>query len=127
MPLIIKEEKVSKEYSGIPPDASRFYIMIPKTYLSEAYYLTFGDKISAEILEVKTNEEKFEELEGKKIELIFSSGGLYDKLFISKKDWEENFREYGIVELFRISLKLNEILYSNGEKRKIYSKRDVVI
>ena len=66
MPLIIKEEQVSKEYFDIPPDASRFYIMIPKTYLSEAYYLTFGDKISAEILEVKTNEEKFEELEERK-------------------------------------------------------------
>ena len=127
MPLILERKLIGKEYYKIPSDASRFYIMVPSSYLSEAYHLKFGDKILAKILEVRVNEEEFEELKGKEIELIFSSGAIYDHLFISRKDWEENFREYGLVEPFMISLKLNEILYSTGERTEIYSKRDITI
>jgi len=102
--------------------------MVPSSHLSEPYYLKFGDKVQAEILEARMGEKEFEELKGKKMELIFKSGIIYDHLFISKEDWEENFREYGLVEAgFVISLKLNEVLYSTGERIEIFSKRDVTI
>lgn len=128
MPLIIIEQTVIKSYFAIPPDASRFYITVPSSYLSEAYELNFGDRILAKITKVKSNEREFPELEGRTIELIFKSGAIYDLLFISKKDWEENFREYGLVESgFKVSLILNEVLYSTGKKVGLYTKRDIII
>ncbi|OYT62323.1 hypothetical protein B6U81_01060 [Thermoplasmatales archaeon ex4484_30] len=128
MPLIIRREWIHKEYSKAPPDASPFYVLVPQSYLSEAYSVADGDKILAKILEVKKGEEEFEELKEKEIKLIFMSGAIYDYLFISREDWEKNFREYGLVEPnFVISLKLIEILYSTGERSKIYTKRDIEI
>lgn len=118
---------VEKHYGGVPKDASAFYIYVPSAYLSEAYdELVTGDKIRGEILEVEWKE-KFPELKGKTVDLIYQKGAVHDRLYISKKDWEENFREYGLVESgYKIELRLNEAILT-GESVKLYSKRDIKI
>lgn len=126
MPLIIKT-LITTEIAP-PENASKFCIEIPSKFLSVPYELRNGDKIYGEILEIKTKEEKFEELINKKITFILKKVTMIDYLFIKKKDWEENFREYGlVVSGFTINLKLNEVEKSDGEKIKLYTKKDLKI
>ncbi len=121
--------KVDKELvETIPSDASRFYIHIPKAYLYEAYDLITGDRVRGEILKISDVDFDASDFKGKPIELIFKTGMVYDKLFISMKDWKENFREYGLVEGgYEIELKLGEAITYTGKTIKLYSKRDVKI
>jgi hypothetical protein len=39
MPLIVERAYLSRSYAALPPEASRFYILIPASHLSEAYEL----------------------------------------------------------------------------------------
>jgi len=49
--------------------------------------------------------------------------GYSDFLFIQKDDWEENFREYGLVlGGFEIEIKLEEAEKVSGERIKLYTK-----
>ncbi|HID17438.1 TPA: hypothetical protein EYP26_04000 [Candidatus Bathyarchaeota archaeon] len=89
MALIVRKI-VSREYGAPPADASRFYIMVESFYLSEAYELATGDKVRGEILKVKLGGEEFPALKGKAVELIYKEGAAFDRLYISKKDWEEH-------------------------------------
>lgn len=125
MALIVREV-VSKELGSPPVDASRFYIMVPSFYLSEAYGVMSGDRVFGKIIKIENVDFDTSELEGKPIELIFRKGTVYDHLYISKKDWDENFREFGLVEPgYRIEIRLDEVLLHTGERVKLYSKRDV--
>jgi len=122
------EGEVSKGILEVPKDASRYYITIPSSYLSEPYELIKGDKVQGEILKVRLDEEEFPEFEGKKIELIFGGGIIYDYLYISEKDWKEDFRDYGLVESgYVLELRLDEVIRHNGEVIKLYSKRDIKV
>lgn len=119
---------VFKEYGRVPKNSSRFYISVPSSHLSEACELIEGDKIRGKILKVKLEKEEFPELKDKTIKLIFRKGAIYDQLFISKKDWEDNFRDYGLVKPgYWIELKLDEAVLYTGETVKLYPKRDVKV
>jgi len=113
-PLVIKDR------------ASRFYLEIPSIYLSQAYDLKTGDKVEGEILVVKSIEGKeYPELKGREIELIIFYYLESDYLFITKIDWEENFREYGLVTNFRLSVRLNKAIRKDGTEIPLYTKKDI--
>jgi len=110
MALITDLEYISSWMGGAPysikDEASSFYFSISSSYLSGSYDLEVGDKVEGEILAVKSIEgEEHPDHRGRKIEFVMHSL-LGDNLFISKKDWEENFREYGLVTSFYLSVRL---------------------
>lgn len=60
------------------------------------------------------------------MEFIVSKGVVFDRLYISKKDWESDFREYGLVSPgYKLTLRLDEVITHTGGRVKLYSKRDV--
>ena len=115
----------------IKDEASSFYFSIPSIYLSKPYKLEVGDKIAGKILSLKdiNNEEYLElvELRGKEIEFVLYPLLADDHLFIAKKDWEENFREYGLVTNIYLSVRLEKAVRKDGVEIPLYTKRDVKI
>ena len=56
-------------------------------------------------------------------EFILQVGLTYDHLFLSEKDWELNFREYGIVnDSARVVVILENYISERNKSESIYSK-----
>jgi len=130
MPLIVERAYLGRSYAALPPEASRFYISIPASHLSEAYELKFGDKVLGEIIDAEVEGVKLSDIIGQKVEFILGpTGAVYDTLYLSQRDWIEKFREYGIVTTpVQISLKIEEAIRGpSGERIKLYTKRDVKV
>lgn len=131
MALIIKA--FATMWAGGPPyiirdKASSFYVSLPSTYLSEAYELTIGDELKARILSVSMDEKEYPEFRDKEITLILYPYIGLDYLFLSKKDWIEHFREYGLVGgLFYITLRIEKAITKDGAEIQIYTKRDLEV
>ena len=128
MPLFVKEE-IRREYNKIPKNASRFNIWVQDVYLGEAYDLNDGDQIKGEILELHDRFKQYPDLAGEKITLIMTRTIIYDKLFISKDDWERLLRERGMVTTgYTLQLKLTEATrVSTGESMKLFTQKDLVL
>ena len=128
MALIIRG-KAYMETGATPTGASRFYFSIWTTYLSEAYDLVDGDIIKGEIISVKEKEREYPELTGKEIALILKSSIIFDELYIIKTDWDNLFREWGLVAMgYEVELKLTEATrHLTGESIKLYTKKDVTL
>ena len=125
MSLILNNVVVYEDVGYVLSDSSRFYINILAKYLSESYELGSSAKILGKLLKVKYENRIIEELSNINITLILEKSSIYDKLFLSKNDWNTYFREYGLVTSgFEISLDLFEAVY--GKNRfKLYTKRNV--
>jgi hypothetical protein len=112
----------------IKDKASSLYVSISSAYLSEPYELTTGDELKAKILNVKVNDKEYPEFKDKEITLILYTYIGLDYLFLSKKDWIEYFREYGLVKgLFWIALKIERAVKKDGAEIPLYTKRDLEI
>jgi hypothetical protein len=109
--------------------ASSFYVNISSAYLSEPYELTTGDELRAKILSVKKIDDKeYPEFKDKEITLILYTYMGLDYLFLSKKDWIEHFREYGLVKgLLWITLKIERAIKKDGAEIPLYTKRDLEV
>lgn len=127
MVLITPKLTVWKEIGSVPEEASKFYIMIDSSYLSESYNLLDGDRIIGEILGLITETKEFPEFIGKQVTLILKKSAGFDHLHISKKDWETNFRDWGIVRpYYRLKLALKDVVSKTDKKAtKLYEKRDL--
>ena len=108
--------------------ASSFYVNISSAYLSEPYELTTGDELRAKILSVKIGDKEYPEFKDKEITLILYTYMGLDYLFLSKKDWIEHFREYGLVKgLLWITLKIERAIKKDGAEIPLYTKRDLEV
>jgi hypothetical protein len=108
--------------------ASSFYVNISSAYLSEPYELTTGDELRAKILSVKIDDKEYPEFKDKEITLILYTYMGLDYLFLSKKDWIEHFREYGLVKgLLWITLKIERAIKKDGAEIPLYTKRDLEV
>lgn len=126
MPILIKEY-VNEENTLFPYDASRFYISIHSKYISESYELESGTKITAKIVKIDYGDVSVKELIGKKITLILEAAPVFDRLYISKEDWNKLFRELGMVEpSYTIVLEILEFK-EDDKKIPLYSKRTIKI
>jgi len=124
---LILTDRLKKEYGSLLEAASAFYVDVLTSYLSEAYDLLDGDEIKGEIILVKDNFKQYPELEGKEITLILKRSIIFDTLYISKSDWQQHFREWGIVSAgYTVQLRLTEALSKMTNKsEKLYTKQDV--
>ncbi len=134
MALITGPKYTSLWAGGVPPSfikekASDFQLSIPSAYLSKPYDLKNGDTIKGKILKVENTADKKEypELGNQPIEFVLYTIIGLDYLFISKKDWENLFREYGLVVSFYISLILESAVRSDGNEITLYSKKDLIL
>ncbi len=132
MPLILLSKPVHIWGLGlIPPpqpvekDASIYYISILSTYLSIPYELLSGCRVEGEVIEVKHRGQVLPELGGKKVVLLLHRFVNLDNLFFSREIGYE-FRDYGLIEPFEISLKLEKAIIDTREI-PLYPKRDVTI
>jgi hypothetical protein len=130
MALIISPRVFYRWSGGVPfiikGEASDFCTSISPIYLSEPYELNVGCKLEGRILKLEFASKEFSEFKDKEIELILYTFVGSDYLFISKKNWKENFRDYGFVEPFSLSLKIEKAIKDSSEI-PLYPKRDVTI
>lgn len=130
MPLILLSKTVYIWGLGlIPPpplvekNASMYYISILSTYLSTPYELPSGTRVKGEVIEVKHRGQIIPELRGRKADLLLYRLVNLDNLFFSRENGYE-FRDYGLIEPFEISLKLDKAIV-DAKEIPIYPKRDV--
>lgn len=130
MALIISSKLFYRWSGGAPftirDEASDFCASISPTYLSKPYELNIGCKLKGRILKLEFAGKEFPEFKDKEIELILYTFMGSDYLFISKKNWKENFRDYGLVEPFYLALKIEKAVKDTIEI-PLYPKRDVTI
>lgn len=126
---LILSDSLQKELGAPLEGASVFYITVFNTYLSEAYDLLDGDEIKGEIWLVKDKLGEYPELRGKEITLILRRSAIFDYLFISKSDWQQHFREWGLVKPgYSLQLSLRwAIKKTTGKTVELYSKKDVTL
>lgn len=109
----------------VEKDASMYYVSILSTYLSIPYELPSGCKVEGEVIEVKHRGQVLPELKGKRVTLLLYRLVNLDNLFFSKEIGYE-FRDYGLIEPFEISLKLEKAIIDTKEIT-IYPKRDITV
>lgn len=126
MALIISRF-IEVEPSTFPEGASRHYLYVPATLLSEPYNLIDGDEIKGEIEVLAKDMKQISELKGQEITLILKKSVIYDFLYISEFDWKTFFREWGLVlRGYLIKLRLTEVLHkATNVSEKLYTKADV--
>ncbi|MCX6674483.1 MAG: hypothetical protein NTY37_11980 [Methanothrix sp.] len=132
MTLIAESKYTSPWPGGVPSSlkvkASAFKFDISSLMLSKPYSLVEGDTVKGMILRVEDADKKeYPELIGKEIEFVIYPLLLNDYLFISKSDWEEKFREFGLVLSFYLSVKLNCAITKSGTSIDLYTKADISI
>ena len=131
MALIIGGRYVYKYFvERKPADSSEFYISVESDYLSQAYDLVDGDRVTGEITVIAGVKDKsFPALKGQQLTLILKKEVAYDYLFIQKDDWNRLFREWGLVKAgYVVALKLKEVIRtSTKEKIALYAKTDVEV
>lgn len=111
---------------GIKDQASNFKLEIPSVKLSVPYSLKEGDIVKGTILKVEDTDKKdYPALRSKEIEFVLYPLLLADYLFISKRCWEELFREYGLVLAFYVSVKLEKVMMKDGTEAKLYTMADL--
>ena len=130
MALIVESKYTSAWYAGPPQllkdKASDFKFDIPSLKLSRPYSLKDGDLIEGIILRVEDLDKKeYPDLNGKRVNFILYTVLAVDYLFISKTDWETMFREYGLVNAFYISARLEKAIQSSGVESDLYTKSDL--
>lgn len=128
MPLIVSRT-VSKELREPPEGASKYYVAVGMDYLSEPYHLDDGSKVVGEILKCTRGTEEFPQLVGVRIKLILKKREIIDHLFISREDWDNHFREWGLVQSgYELVLRLISIVNERGSiTQRLYQKRDVSV
>lgn len=130
MALIISLRLFTRWYGGAPfpikNEASNFFTGILSTYLSEAYDLNIGCKLKGQILKLEVAGEKLPQFRGKEIVFVLYPHMGSDYLFISKDHWKENFRDYGLIESFSLSARIEKAVKDIVEI-PLYLKRDVTI
>jgi len=128
---LIAESKYASSWMGGTPysikdKASNFKLEIPSVKLSVPYSLKEGDIVNGEILKVEdTDKKEYPALQSKEIEFVLYPLLLTDYLFISKRCWEESFREYGLVLAFYVSVKLEKAIMKDGTKVNLYTMADL--
>ena len=130
MALIARNQTVKVEYGVVHARASRYYVILLSSHLSDAYDLISGDEVKGEINYVKEKGQVYPELKGKEITFILDKMILlFDRLFISKTDWSTLFRERGLVSpSYKIDLRLTEaVRHQTKERVKLFTKKDVVV
>jgi hypothetical protein len=133
MALIISERPIDFWMGGVPywlkDVASGFNIVIPSIYLSESYGLSVGDEVKGKISSLRKGTEEYPEFKHKAITFVLYPFLAKDYLFISKKEWEEDFRECGlIIRGFSLAVRLERaIKKKEGVEIPLYTKRDVEI
>jgi hypothetical protein len=130
MALIVESKYTSLWSGGVPyaikGNASGFEFVITSSKLSIPYSLKDGEIITGIILKVEDLDKKeYPELREQEIELILYTLLSNDYLFISKSDWENKFREYGLVIAFYISAKLKKATKKDGTVLNLYTKTDI--
>lgn len=130
MALILSSKIFYRWLGGAPfiikGEASSFCTEISPDYLSGYYELDVGCKLRGRILKLEFEGKEFPEFKDREIELVLYTFMGADYLFISKRDWEENFRDYGFVEPFSLSLRIEKAVKDSSEIL-LYPKRDVTV
>ena len=120
MTLITGLKSIFKEMG--PPftdEASSFYLQITSDLLSEPYELSDGDMVRGEILELIDLGLSRSDYKGMPVTLILRKSVGFDNLYISKKEWQTNFRDHGLVRpTYQLNLALREAI-SKVQKRTI--------
>ena len=124
---IIITQRVQIEHGLVHAQASHFYINVASIYISVAYDLMSGDEIMGKIIRVTRGEEDYPDLIGKDITLILDKSIIFDRLYISKADWDTLFREWGLViSGYQIELRLTDaVRHVTGESIGLYTKKDI--
>ena len=122
MPLITGLLSVFKEIgTNIAESASSFYVVVPSDFLSEPYELLNGNVIKGEILKLVESGYEHTEFKEKVTTFILRRLVGFDHLFISKKDWQTEFRDRGLVRAnYQLSLSLAEAIKAEGKITKLY-------
>jgi len=127
MPLTVSAYTIMA-YGPIPEGAYRHFINVDPFKLSEPYNLASDCEIKGKIIAVtKRDGTAISELSGLEVTLILDIAVGYDRLFISRSDWEQHFRDWGLVKGdYLVEIKLTEILHKEtGKSEKIYPKADI--
>ncbi len=112
------------ETAEVPEGASTRYFLVSSSLLSDPYKMKSGTHIKGKILEITGLPEpaKLPQLPVD-AEFILQAGYLYDRIFLREKDWELNFREYGIVNVgVRVVVILESYIDEKNKLESIYSK-----
>lgn len=128
MALILKNAEVSLDEEipdKIKEKASRLYLLVHSDYLSEPYEIEDGEEILGKIIKVARESENFEYFKDKQIKFIFYKAGIFDYLYISKENWED-FRDFGLINNFNISVSLYALVKRDDKYIQIYPKRDLI-
>jgi hypothetical protein len=122
MTLVTGLLSVFKEIgTSVAESASSFYVVIPSDFLSEPYELLNGDAVTGEILKLVESGFEHTEFKEKVITFVLRRSVGFDNLFISKKDWQTNFRDRGLVRAnYQLSLRLTEAIKADGKIIKLY-------
>jgi hypothetical protein len=127
MPLVLKLSHIDiddKIPDIIKNEASRFYLLIHSYYLSVNYDGENGDKVLGKILNIKNGKASLKSFENNQVKFYLYKKGDFDYLYISKENWEE-FRDYGLIGLFKISVSLYALIKKDDKYISIYPKNDV--
>ncbi|VVB66802.1 Uncharacterised protein [uncultured archaeon] len=130
MALIVESKYTTPWVAGVPyplkDKASDFKFDIQSVKLSKPYSLKEGDIVRGKILKVEDIDKKeYTDLIDEKIEFLIYPFLAADYLFISKKYWEQLFRERGLVLAFYISAKLETAMKEDGTEVSLYTKADL--
>lgn len=110
MPLITGLKPIFKEL-GAPftDEVSNFYLQITSDLLSEPYELSDGDIVKGEIWELIDRGLIRNDYKDMPVTLILRKTIGFDSLYISKKEWQANFRDRGLVRpTYQLNLTLRE-------------------
>ena len=110
------------EAREVPEGASTRYFLVSSSLLSDPYKMKTGTHIKGKILKIDLIEEGELPQFPFDAEFILQVGFSYDHLFLSEKDWELNFREYGIVYVLKVVVILENYTDERNESKSIYSK-----
>ncbi len=127
---LIAESKYTSPWSGGVPQplkdkASDFEFDIPSSKLSKPYSLKDGDIVKGIILKVEDiDKNEYPDFRGIEIDFIIFTLLASDYLFISKSDWENKFREYGLVIAFYLTVKLEKAVLKDGTEISLYTKAE---
>lgn len=120
MPLITGLKSIFKEIGPpFPEQTSNFYLQVASDLLSEPYELSDGDTVKGEVLELINRGVLRNDYKDMRVTLILRRSIAFDILYISKKEWQTNFRDRGLVRpTYQLNLRLTEVI-AKAQRRTI--------
>jgi len=125
--LVTGLQSVYKQIDSVFTDkASNFYLQIPSDLLSEPYDLLDGDVVRGEVSRLVDFGFERNEFIDMPITLILRRSTAFDHLYISKKEWQTQFRDRGLVRpTYQLNLRLIDVVKADGKSIRLYPETTV--